>query len=125
MWSTPQGLAIGRKNPCPNRRMATAKKVVANRRNGSLGRGPKTSAGKARSSRNAWKHGLNSGKPGLRRHWPRATLFVVLVAASVASAQGTVRGAQDGACSNGRSAGRAPLKQKRALSSSGFPWRIR
>jgi hypothetical protein len=30
-----------------------------NRRNGSLGRGPKTSAGKARSSRNALKHGLS------------------------------------------------------------------
>ena len=39
--------------------MATAKQVVANRRNGSLGRGPKTSAGKARSSRNALKHGLS------------------------------------------------------------------
>ena len=39
--------------------MATAKQVVANRRNGSLGSGPKTSAGKARSSRNALKHGLS------------------------------------------------------------------
>ena len=39
--------------------MATAEQIAANRRNGSLGRGPKTSAGKARSSRNAWKHGLS------------------------------------------------------------------
>ena len=39
--------------------MATDKQIAANRRNGSLGRGPKTSAGKARSSRNALKHGLS------------------------------------------------------------------
>jgi hypothetical protein len=39
--------------------MATARQIAANRRNGSLGRGPKTSAGKARSSRNALKHGLS------------------------------------------------------------------
>jgi hypothetical protein len=39
--------------------MATAKQIAANRRNGLLGRGPKTSAGKARSSRNALKHGLS------------------------------------------------------------------
>ena len=39
--------------------MATNRQIAANRRNGSLGRGPKTSAGKARSSRNALKHGLS------------------------------------------------------------------
>jgi hypothetical protein len=39
--------------------MATDKQIAANRRNGLLGRGPKTSAGKARSSRNALKHGLS------------------------------------------------------------------
>ena len=39
--------------------MATAKQIAANRCNGLLGRGPKTSAGKARSSRNALKHGLS------------------------------------------------------------------
>ena len=39
--------------------MATAKQIAANRRNGLLGRGPKTSAGKGRSSRNALKHGLS------------------------------------------------------------------
>ncbi len=39
--------------------MATAKQIAANRRNGSLGRGPKTSGGKTRSSRNALKHGLS------------------------------------------------------------------
>ena len=39
--------------------MATDRQIAANRRNGSLSRGPKTSAGKARSSRNALKHGLS------------------------------------------------------------------
>jgi hypothetical protein len=39
--------------------MATDAQIAANRRNGSLGRGPTTSAGKARSSRNALKHGLS------------------------------------------------------------------
>ena len=39
-------------------RMATDKQIAANRRNGALSRGPKTAAGKARSSRNALKHGL-------------------------------------------------------------------
>jgi hypothetical protein len=39
--------------------MATNRQIAANRRNGLLGRGPKTSAGKARSSRNALKHGLS------------------------------------------------------------------
>ena len=39
--------------------MATDRQIAANRRNGSLGRGPKTSAGKARSRRNALKHGLS------------------------------------------------------------------
>ena len=39
--------------------MATAKQIAANRRNGLLGRGPKTSHGKARSSRSALKHGLS------------------------------------------------------------------
>ena len=38
--------------------MATDKQIAANRRNGALSRGPKTAAGKARSSRNALKHGL-------------------------------------------------------------------
>jgi hypothetical protein len=38
--------------------MATERQIAANRRNGALSRGPKTAAGKARSSRNAVKHGL-------------------------------------------------------------------
>src|SRR5947208_1785214 len=37
--------------------MATDRQIAANRRNGALSRGPKTAAGKARSSRNALKHG--------------------------------------------------------------------
>ena len=39
--------------------MATDRQIAANRRNGALSRGPKTRAGKARSSRNAIKHGLS------------------------------------------------------------------
>src|SRR3989442_9296833 len=38
--------------------MATDRQIAANRRNGALSRGPKTAAGKARSSSNALKHGL-------------------------------------------------------------------
>jgi hypothetical protein len=38
--------------------MATDRQIAANRRNGALSRGPKTAAGKARSARNALKHGL-------------------------------------------------------------------
>jgi hypothetical protein len=38
--------------------MATDKQIAANRRNGALSRGPKTAGGKARSRRNALKHGL-------------------------------------------------------------------
>jgi hypothetical protein len=38
--------------------MATDRQIAANRRNGALSRGPKTAVGKARSSRNALKHGL-------------------------------------------------------------------
>jgi hypothetical protein len=39
--------------------MATDRQIAANRRNGALGRGPKTPEGKARSSRNALRHGLS------------------------------------------------------------------
>lgn len=43
--------------------MATAKQVAANQANAKRSTGPKTDAGKARSKRNAFKHGLSCGLP--------------------------------------------------------------
>lgn len=42
--------------------MATAAQIIANRQNASLSTGPRTDAGKARSSVNAFQHGLTSSK---------------------------------------------------------------
>ena len=39
--------------------MATDRQIAANRRNGALSRGPRTPEGRARSSRNALRHGLS------------------------------------------------------------------
>jgi hypothetical protein len=39
--------------------MTSARQVAANRRNARVSTGPKTLAGKARSARNARRHGLN------------------------------------------------------------------
>ncbi len=41
--------------------MASEKQLAANKKNAALSTGPKTAAGKARSARNAWKHGLYAG----------------------------------------------------------------
>jgi hypothetical protein len=40
--------------------MTSEEKIAANRRNGRRSRGPRTSAGKARASRNALRHGLSA-----------------------------------------------------------------
>ncbi len=44
--------------PAPQRRPISAKQLAANRRNALKSTGPRTLAGKARASRNAFKHGL-------------------------------------------------------------------
>ena len=43
--------------------MATEKQIAANRANAKRSTGPKTAAGRARSSRNAYRHGLSGGMP--------------------------------------------------------------
>ncbi len=43
--------------------MATEKQIAANRTNAKRSTGPKTAAGRAKSSRNAYRHGLSRGLP--------------------------------------------------------------
>jgi hypothetical protein len=43
--------------------MATEKQIAANRANAKRSTGPKTAAGRARSSRNAYRHGLSLELP--------------------------------------------------------------
>ena len=76
--------------------MATDRQIAANRRNGSLGRGPKTSAGKARSSRNAFKHGLSipvNREKSLRR--PIAVLARILAQSEAGSVLGQAQAAAE------------------------------
>ena len=84
--------------------MATDRQIAANRRNGSLGRGPKTSAGKARSSRNALKHGLSIP---INRHKTLRTQIEVLARILAQSEAGNVFG-------QARAAAEAELELARA-----------
>jgi hypothetical protein len=54
----------------PDTPIGETKPILANRRNGALSRGPKTAEGKAKSSRNAFRHGLSisaTRNPGVAR----------------------------------------------------------
>jgi hypothetical protein len=46
-----------------NRTLATEKQIAANRANAKHSTGPRTAAGKVKSSRNAFRHGLSSPMP--------------------------------------------------------------
>ena len=49
--------------------MSTEKQIEANRANAEHSTGPKTPAGKAKSRKNAWKHGLTAKSvPGGQPH---------------------------------------------------------
>src|ERR1700730_4081246 len=43
--------------------MSSERKILANRRNARFSTGPRTWAGKKRTSKNAWRHGLAAGIP--------------------------------------------------------------
>src|SRR3954469_9430322 len=58
--------------------MATDKQIEAARRNGAKSRGPVTKQGKARSSRNAIKHGLSSGY-GILVNNERDELYEIMI----------------------------------------------
>ena len=53
--------------------MASEKQIAANRANAKRSTGPKTAAGKLRSSRNAFRHGLSGPLPSIQQLRRRST----------------------------------------------------
>ena len=53
--------------PYEGKTLATEKQIAANRANAKRSTGPRTAAGKLKSSRNAYRHGLSSSMPLAQR----------------------------------------------------------
>ena len=65
---------------CGGRGVTSARQIAANRRNARLSTGPKTAAGKARSARNARRHGLTMSA----RRDPQHARAIAALARSIA-----------------------------------------